>query len=72
MCPSQFGGVLVINYLHLIIILFFILCSLYNACVVYYLGGWVHSVCFSSSGTKLAWVGHDSSISVVDAANGSV
>jgi len=35
-------------------------------------GGWVHSVCFSASGTKLAWVGHDSSISVVDASNGMV
>jgi len=33
-------------------------------------GGWVHSVSFSSSGNKLAWVGHDSSISVVDAAKG--
>ena len=32
-------------------------------------GGWVHSVCFSASGKRLAWVGHDSSISVVDAAN---
>ncbi|XP_067927915.1 actin-related protein 2/3 complex subunit 1A-B-like [Watersipora subatra] len=35
-------------------------------------GGWVHSVCFSATGTKLAWVGHDSSISVVDAANNSL
>ena len=33
------------------------------------IGGWVHSVCFSASGKRLAWVGHDSSISVVDAAN---
>lgn len=33
-------------------------------------GGWVHSVSFSASGDKLAWVGHDSSIAVVDAANG--
>jgi len=31
-------------------------------------GGWVHSVAFSPSGNKLAWVGHDSSISVVDQA----
>lgn len=30
-------------------------------------GGWVHDVAFSASGTKLLWVGHDSSISVVDA-----
>lgn len=30
-------------------------------------GGWVHSVSFSASGQKLAWVGHDSSISVVNA-----
>jgi actin related protein 2/3 complex subunit 1A/1B len=34
-------------------------------------GGWVHGVSFSPSGNKLAWVGHDSSVSVVDAANGS-
>lgn len=33
-------------------------------------GGWVHSVSFSASGDKMAWVGHDSSVSVVDAANG--
>ena len=31
-------------------------------------GGWVHSVSFSPSGNKLAWVGHDSSISVVNKA----
>eukprot|EP00058_Branchiostoma_floridae_P010043 XP_002595531.1 hypothetical protein BRAFLDRAFT_130427 [Branchiostoma floridae] len=35
-------------------------------------GGWVHSVCFSGSGEKLCWVGHDSSLSVVDSANGMV
>jgi len=29
-------------------------------------GGWVHDVSFSPSGTKLAWVGHDSSVSVVE------
>ncbi|EDV20660.1 uncharacterized protein TRIADDRAFT_60814 [Trichoplax adhaerens] len=29
-------------------------------------GGWVHSVSFSFDGKKVAWVGHDSSISVVD------
>lgn len=34
-------------------------------------GGWVHSVSFSPSGDKLAWVGHDSSVSVADAANGN-
>lgn len=33
-------------------------------------GGWVHSVKFSPDGNKIAWVGHDSSISVVDAARG--
>ena len=33
------------------------------------LGGWVHSVSFSPSGNKLAWVGHDASISVVNQAN---
>lgn len=32
--------------------------------------GWIHSVSFSSDGNKLAWVGHDSSISVVDANKG--
>ena len=31
-------------------------------------GGWVHAVSFSGDGSKLAWVGHDSSISVADAA----
>ena len=29
----------------------------------------MHGVSFSASGDRLAWVGHDSSISVVDAAN---
>lgn len=29
-------------------------------------GGWVHSVSFSATGDKLAWVGHDASVSVVD------
>jgi len=29
-------------------------------------GGWVHSVSFSSDGGRLAWLGHDSSISVAD------
>ncbi|XP_066560704.1 actin-related protein 2/3 complex subunit 1A-A isoform X1 [Amia ocellicauda] len=33
-------------------------------------GGWVHDVCFSPSGDRLAWVSHNSSISVVDAAQG--
>lgn len=32
-------------------------------------GGWVHDVSFSPSGNKLAWVGHDASISVVDQAS---
>ena len=31
-------------------------------------GGWVHSISFSPSGNKLAWVGHDASISVVNQA----
>ncbi|KAK2154439.1 hypothetical protein LSH36_269g11001 [Paralvinella palmiformis] len=30
-------------------------------------GGWVHDVCFSGNGDCLAWVGHDSSLSVVNA-----
>lgn len=30
--------------------------------------GWIHDVAFSPSGAKLAWVGHDSSVTVVDAA----
>ena len=30
-------------------------------------GGWVHCVSFSGDGNRLAWVGHDSSISVADA-----
>ncbi|XP_076305518.1 actin-related protein 2/3 complex subunit 1A-like [Tachypleus tridentatus] len=29
--------------------------------------GWVHSVSFSADGNRLTWVGHDSSISVIDA-----
>lgn len=29
-------------------------------------GGWVHAVSFSPSGDKIAWVGHDSSVSVAD------
>ena len=33
-------------------------------------GGWIHSVSFSGDGNRLAWVAHDSSISVADAANG--
>jgi len=33
-------------------------------------GGWIHSVCFSGDGSKVAWVGHDSSVNVADAANG--
>ena len=33
-------------------------------------GGWVHSVSFSSDGNRLAWVGHDSSLSVADATRG--
>jgi actin related protein 2/3 complex subunit 1A/1B len=36
-------------------------------------GGWVHDVSFSPSGDKLAWVSHDSSVSVVNqAAEGQV
>lgn len=33
-------------------------------------GGWVHSVTFNGDGSKVAWVGHDSSVSVADASNG--
>lgn len=33
-------------------------------------GGWIHSVSFSHDGTRLAWVGHDSSIAVADASSG--
>lgn len=33
-------------------------------------GGWVHSVSFSADGNRLAWVGHDSSVSVADATRG--
>nr|WAQ15584.1 ARPC1B [Halisarca dujardinii] len=29
-------------------------------------GGWVHGVSFSPSGNKLAWVGHDSTVSVLN------
>ena len=34
------------------------------------LGGWVHGVSFSQDGDRLAWIAHDSSISVADAKNG--
>nr|ACO15394.1 Actin-related protein 2/3 complex subunit 1A [Caligus clemensi] len=33
-------------------------------------GGWVHDVSFSADGNKLAWIGHDSSVSVADANRG--
>lgn len=33
-------------------------------------GGWVHSVSFSPSGDHLAWVAHNSSLSVADGAQG--
>uniref|UniRef100_UPI00358FD9E8 actin-related protein 2/3 complex subunit 1A-like n=1 Tax=Myxine glutinosa TaxID=7769 RepID=UPI00358FD9E8 len=33
-------------------------------------GGWVHGVCFSPSGNKVAWSGHDSTISIADATQG--
>nr|CAG4644775.1 EOG090X05RK [Leptodora kindtii] len=33
-------------------------------------GGWVQGISFSSSGDRVAWVGHDSSISVADASKG--
>lgn len=32
-------------------------------------GGWVHGISFSATGDRLVWVGHDSSVSIVDAAN---
>ena len=35
-----------------------------------FLGGWVHNVSFSPDGSFLAWVSHDSSISVVDSKKG--
>lgn len=38
--------------------------------LILFTGGWVHSVSFSASGDKLAWVGHDSSVAVVNGADG--
>ena len=32
-------------------------------------GGWVHGVSFSKDGSRLAWVSHDSCVTVADAAN---
>lgn len=32
-------------------------------------GGWVHAISFSPSGDKIAWVGHDSSVSVADSSH---
>lgn len=29
-------------------------------------GGWVHGVCFSHSGNRLAWTSHDSTVSVAE------
>ncbi|VDD82152.1 unnamed protein product [Mesocestoides corti] len=34
-------------------------------------GSWIHSICFSADGNKLAWTGHDCSLSIADASNGS-
>jgi len=34
-------------------------------------GGWLHDVAFSPSGSKIAWVGHDSSISAVTGGEGA-
>jgi len=34
-------------------------------------GGWVHDVCFSHNGARLAWVGHDSTITAVDGETGT-
>ena len=31
------------------------------------MGGWVHGVAFDATGDKLAWVGHDSSVSFASA-----
>ncbi|XP_011498264.1 PREDICTED: actin-related protein 2/3 complex subunit 1A [Ceratosolen solmsi marchali] len=35
-------------------------------------GGWVHDVAFSPCGTKLCWVGHNSSICIADSLKGNV
>jgi len=35
-------------------------------------GGWVHSVSFSANGERLAWVGHDASVSIADGANNMI
>lgn len=29
--------------------------------------GWVHSICFSASGSRVAWVSHDSTLCLADA-----
>ncbi|KAL5965222.1 Actin-related protein 2/3 complex subunit 1A-A [Taenia solium] len=34
-------------------------------------GSWIHSVCFSSDGNKLAWTGHNCSLSIADASAGN-
>jgi len=43
---------------------------LLSVCICCFVGGWIHGVSFSASGEKIAWVGHDSSVSVVNAADG--
>lgn len=40
--------------------------NIHKKLIYLYLGGWVYSVAFSPDGTRLAWVSHDSSVSVVD------
>jgi actin related protein 2/3 complex subunit 1A/1B len=35
-------------------------------------GGWVHCVAFSPSGGKVAWVGHDSSVSIIQSGENAV
>ena len=31
-----------------------------------FVGGWIHCVNFDASGNRLAWVGHDSTVNVVN------
>lgn len=67
--PSFFFIIIYLFIFSLVDILLQLLCELTNLCVFCAFlggGGWVHSVSFSASGNRLAWVSHDSTVTVVD------
>lgn len=67
--PPLFFIIIYLFIFSLVDILLQLLCELTNLCVFCAFlggGGWVHSVSFSASGNRLAWVSHDSTVTVVD------